>query len=475
MIADPQPYPAMKDSGVEWLGEVPAHWKVLRLKQICRLAYGDSLADTVRRDGAVPVLGSNGRVGFHDSANTKAPCIVIGRKGSFGKVNYSPDPAFAIDTTFFVDSRFSSANIRWLFYLLRWLRLDEVTRDSAIPGLDREDTYQRPGALPPLSEQAAIVRFLDRADRRIRRCIRAKQKLITLLEEQKQAIIHQAVTGQIDVRTERPYPAYKDSGVEWLGEIPAHWQLLRLKDVASVQTGITLGKDYRSTQTISRPYLRVANVQDGHLKLAHVKTVDVPVSEVEGATLLSGDVLMTEGGDIDKLGRGCVWRDEVPGCLHQNHIFAVRCRRRLLSPEFLVRLMGSQHGRTYFELTAKRTTNLASTNSSTLRAFPVPLPVAEEQAKILDAISEQTNVLDDAMDRAAREIELMREYHTRLIADVVTGKLDVREAAAGLPEVDPLAAEGDSVDGVDHEAGSEHTVWRHAVEEGDPLADVADA
>ena len=217
-------YPAYKPSGVEWLGDVPAHWEVRRLKQICRLVYGNALDADARQASVVPVFGSNGGVGLHNSANTKAPCIVIGRKGSFGKVNFSHCPVFAIDTTFYIDGRFSSADIRWLFFLLGTLGLDDVTKDSAIPGLDREDVYQRVAALPPLPEQTAIVRFLDHADRRIRRYIRAKQKLIALLEEQKQAIIHQAVTGQIDVRTGQPYPAYKPSGVEWLGDVPAHWE-----------------------------------------------------------------------------------------------------------------------------------------------------------------------------------------------------------------------------------------------------------
>ncbi len=135
---------------------------------------------------------------------------------------------------------------------------------------------------------------------------------------------------------------------------------------------------------------------------------------------------MTEGGDIDKLGRGCVWRNEIPGCLHQNHVFAVRCRKRLLDPEFLVGLMASQHGRNYFEQTAKQTTNLASTNSTTLRAFPIVLPPLAEQQAILNEITTQSRRLDTATDRARREIELLREYRTRLIADVVTGKVDLR-------------------------------------------------
>ena len=185
--------------------------------------------------------------------------------------------------------------------------------------------------------------------------------------------------------------------------------------------------------------------EESILDLTHVKSIDVPPDEAERVTLLSGDVLMTEGGDIDTLGRGCVWRDEIPGCLHQNHIFAVRCRQRVLNPEFLVGLMASQHGRAYFQLTAKQTTNLASTNSTILRAFPVPLPPLEDQLSILHLLSKETDALNNAMRQTEQEIDLLNEYRTRLIADVVTGKLDVRAAAAALPEVDPLAA-GDPPD-----------------------------
>jgi len=429
MIANLKPYPTMKDSGVPWLGEVPAHWEVRRLKRICRMAYGDALATDVRKHGTIPVYGSNGRVGFHSSANTNAPCIVIGRKGSFGKVNFSAEPVFAIDTTFFVDNRFSRANMRWLFYLLGWLRLDGVSKDSVVPGLDREDAYQRVAAFPDLDEQATIVRYLDYMDRRTRKYIRVKQKLIKLLEEQKQAIIHRAVTRGLD-----PNVRLKPSGVEWLGDIPEHWTLARLKDAAVVQTGLTLGKNYQGLATESRPYLRVANVQHGRVDLKHVKHIAVPPREAAGATLKAGDVLMTEGGDIDKLGRGCVWRGEIPGCLHQNHVFAVRCHLNVLTPEFLVGLMTSQHGRSYFQLTAKQTTNLASTNSTTLRAFPVVLPPVVVQREILDELARQTSGLDAAIARTENEISLLREYRTRLLADVVTGKLDVREAAARLPD-----------------------------------------
>jgi type I restriction enzyme, S subunit len=220
----------------------------------------------------------------------------------------------------------------------------------------------------------------------------------------------------------------KPANLDWFTEVPLHWKHTRLKNVAQVQTGITLGKDYGQKPKHPYPYLRVANVQAGRLDLRAVKIVDIPEAEASGCMLQAGDVLMTEGGDIDKLGRGCVWRNEIPDCVHQNHVFAVRCHRTLI-PEFLAALMSSAQGRAYFQSTAKQTTNLASTNSSTLRAFPFFLPEFDEQAAILKWASDQTRELAAAIDRAEREIELIREYRTRLTADVVTGKLDVRHLA----------------------------------------------
>ena len=206
-VSTGQPYPAYKDSGVQWLGKVPKHWEVSRLKNVARLVYGDSLAASSRRSGDIPVYGSNGQVGLHDMANTEGPVVIVGRKGSFGRVNFSGSPVFAIDTTFFVDGRSTSVNLRLLYHLLSWLRLDEVTKDSAIPGLDREDAYGRIIGLPPLPEQRAIARFLEAADRRIRRHISATKRQIALLKEYRTRLIADVVTGKLDVREASGDPA----------------------------------------------------------------------------------------------------------------------------------------------------------------------------------------------------------------------------------------------------------------------------
>ena len=191
---------AMKNSGVAWLGKVPAHWEVRRLKYITQFFYGDSLASESREDGATPVYGSNGQVGVHTESNTNAPCIVIGRKGSFGKVSFCAQSVFAIDTTFFVDDRATDANLLWLFYLLGLLGLDKVSKDSAVPGLNREDAYAKVVPWPPLPEQTAIADFLKKETARIDGIIEKIEKSINLLREHRTALISAAVTGKIDVR-----------------------------------------------------------------------------------------------------------------------------------------------------------------------------------------------------------------------------------------------------------------------------------
>jgi len=462
-LGDLKPYPAMKDSEVPWVGLVPQHWDVQRGKRLFRTkkqitfdqrnanVLSLTLRGVVNNDpsdpeGLVPKdygtyqLFSKGDLVFKliDLENLRTSRVGLVHEDGI----MSPAYVRLI--------RAHEGQQRYFFhqYLDLYQRgifnqLGAGVRSTLGPS----DLLEVPVVVPPRDEQAAIVRFLDHADRRIRRYIRAKQKLIKLLEEQKQAIIHRAVTRGLD-----PNVRLKPSGVAWLGDVPEHWEVTRLKNVAAVQTGLTLGKDYRSAKTKRYPYLRVANVQTGRVDLRTVKQVEVPEAEARRSVLRAGDVLMTEGGDIDKLGRGCVWSGEIAECLHQNHVFAVRCGLRLL-PAFLAGLMASNHGRAYFQTTAKQTTNLAATNSTTLRAFPLVLPDVAEQEHVLSWIATETEALVRAAADAEREIALLREYRTRLIADVVTGKLDVRDAAARLPQeaedLEPLDDDADEADAGD--------------------------
>ena len=191
----------LKPSAVPWLSDVPAGWEVRRLKSVCRFIYGDALSSEMRVDGDVPVYGSNGRVGAHLRSNTSAPCIVIGRKGSFGKVNWSDDPVFAIDTTYFVDDRATVSHLRWLYHLLCWLHLDDISKDSAVPGLAREDAYRRLVPVPSESaEQIRIAAFIDAESRRVTDAMGTVHREVDLIQEFRTRLIADVVTGKLDVR-----------------------------------------------------------------------------------------------------------------------------------------------------------------------------------------------------------------------------------------------------------------------------------
>ena len=278
---------------------------------------------------------------------------------------------------------------------------------------------------PPLAEQRAIAAFLDRETSRIDALVVKKELLIELLQEQRTALITRAVTKGLD-----PSVPMKDSGVEWLREIPAHWELKPLKALSELQTGLTLGKRYEDRALTTRPYLRVANVQDGYLDLDEVAEVEVPEQDAARYELRAGDVLMTEGGDFDKLGRGYVWEGQVAHCLHQNHIFSVRPRRGLLNPHYLALMLSSGYGRAYFTATSKQSTNLASTNSTKLRNLPIPTPSVFEQHAIPAFLDREAARNDTLAAKVRDAIDRLRELRTALISAAVTGKIDVREEVA---------------------------------------------
>jgi type I restriction enzyme, S subunit len=278
--------------------------------------------------------------------------------------------------------------------------------------------------IPPLDEQRAIVRYLDHMDRRIRRYIAAKKKLIALLSEQKQAIIHRAVTRGLD-----PNVPLKPSGVEWLGEIPAHWEVEAFSRCATERA------DYRGatpTKTETGVFLVTAkNVKKGWIDYEaskeYVAESEYPVIMRRGIPKIDDLLLTTEA----PLGNAAlVDREDV--ALAQR-VIRFRFGRRQVHPRFVLNVVLSS----YFQdqLLRRGTGSTAvGIKASKLPQLRIALPPIPEQHQLLDSVDEATQPLAIVGDAASRAIELLREFRTRLIADVVTGKLDVREAAARLPE-----------------------------------------
>ena len=448
-----KPYPDYKDSGVPWLGEVPKHWKTERAKWLFRkmeqpVRENDEVV-TCFRDGVV-TLRKNRRVrGFTESLQeigyqgVRRGDLVIHAMDAFAGAIGVSDSDGKGTPVYSVCSPRQSANAYYYAFCVR-----EMARSEWILALAKgirerstdfrfKDFASQWVPLPPLPEQAAIVRFIDHADRRIRRYLRAKQQLITLLEEQKQAIIHRAVTRGLDHNVR-----LKPSGVEWLGDVPEHWEVRRVKSLSLVKRGA-------SPRPIADP-----NYFDGYGEYAWVRIADVTASSryLERTTqrlsvlgqslsvpLKPGALFLSIAGSV---GKPIITR--IKCCIHDGFVYFPQFTGDV---EFLCRIFAS--GAPFARL-GKLGTQL-NLNTDTVGNISLGWPPSEEQAAIVSFLDRATADLDAATTSAQRETSLLREYRTRLIADVVTGKFDVREAAARLPdeveELEPLDEADALIDG----------------------------
>jgi len=193
-----------------------------------------------------------------------------------------------------------------------------------------------------------------------------------------------------------------------MSHTPKGWTLARLGDIAQIKGGLAKGKDREGAVLRSIPYLRVANVQQRYLDLSEVLEIGATESEIRDLALKTGDVLLNEGGDRDKLGRGWVWEGQIPLCIHQNHVFRARAKADLVDPYYLSYWANTEQARNYFIKSGKQTTNLASISKSNLSNLPVPLPPLPEQRRIA-AILDQAEALRAKRRAALSKLKILAQ------------------------------------------------------------------
>lgn len=288
-------------------------------------------------------------------------------------------------------------------------------KGSAQLNMSTEWLKEYPIPLPPLAEQQRIV---DRIESLFAKLDEAKEKaqaVVDSFETRKAAILHKAFTGELTAKWREEHGVGMES-----------WEKHLLSTVSSLQTGLMKGKKYTG-KTVELPYLRVANVQDGFLRLDEIKKIDVEENAISRYSLAVGDVLFTEGGDFDKLGRGTVWEGQIKNCLHQNHIFVVRPNPEVLNPYFLSYQAGSRYGKAYFLSCSKQTTNLASINSTQLKNFPVLIPSMMEQEviiRLLDSSLEKEQQTKNIAESVLDQIDLMKKS---ILARAFRGELGTND------------------------------------------------
>jgi len=449
MIEGLKPYAEYKESGQEWLGDVPAHWDVLRSKlilnevdlrsitgkeQLLRVSQYTGVTQRKAADGSDSIdTRAVSLVGYKRvAANDLVINIMLAWNGSLGASRYDGivSPAYCV-------YRFKKGTLPWYYHKLFRLPLYKGRIKTASTGvvesrlrLYSDDLGCIEALIPPLDEQAAIVRFLDHANRKIDRFIRAKRKLIALLGEQKQAIIHRAITRGLN-----PNAPLKPSGIPWLGGIPNHWEVKRLGRVTNLLTGFPFPSDGFTQKSSGVQLLRGINVTPSSIRWDDtVRWERRPADGLDKFALKRGDIVLGMDRPIIASGtRAAMVQDQdVPSILLQR-VARLRSKQQL-DAEYLLFLL---RGRLFAEYIAPIFTGISVPHLSPeqIRGFTVMLPTLEEQKAIVDHISTETVTINTSIDRTEREISLMQEYRTRLTADIVTGKLDVREAAAKLPDL----------------------------------------
>lgn len=443
-----KPYPAYQVTAIPWLGQVPAHWNVvpgracyhekkipnkgMKENTVLSLSYGKLVVKPPEKlHGLVPES--------FETYQIVDPGDIICRptdlQNDWNSLRFGISSHRGIITSAYMNLNTTSAMTKEFGHLL--LHAYDLKKifyglgSGLRQNLDWRDFKYLPCVLPSPEEQTAIARYLDWADSRIRRLIRARQKQIKLLEEHKQAVIHQAVTGQIDVRTGQPYRAYKDSGVEWFEKIPAHWNVAKLGAVCkSILDGPHVSPNYVDSGVM---FISARNVKTDKWSLEDAKYISNEDYELFCKRLKpeKGDVLYTKGGttgvarvvDFDEPFQ--VWV----------HVAVLKLKKEFVNSYFLAYILNSPRVYEQSQLQTRGATNQDLVLSRMSR-IQLLLPTIDEQVSISDWLTTQTKSIELSKVKYHHQIEFLREYRTRLIADVVTGKVDVRQAVDSLPDIE---------------------------------------
>ena len=471
-----KPYPEYKDSGLHWLGRIPRHWEEKRAKYFFRevdersgtgeeelLSISHLTGVTPRSQKNVTMFKPESYVGHKLCQpadlviNTMwAWMAALGVAEQTGIVSPAYGVYRPIDQRVFI-SEYLDRLLRTQPYQSEYWCRSTGIRSSRLR-LYPEEFLKIPIACPPREEQARMLSFLSIKNRTIRHLIRAKQRLMGLLNEQKQAIIHSAVTRGLD-----PNVHLKPSGVEWLGDIPKHWDEMSLgRCLRRIDQGWSPVADEGETTPDQWVVLTLSSVKQGLFNAAKIKPVPVFARIPDGIEVKDGDLLLTRSNTRELVGDVCIVQGARPKTVICDLIYRLTPEPTLFDRCFLMFQLLSPVGRRQIERDARGSSGtMPKIAQRHIRSWRVVVPPLEEQRGIVEAIEDAAHNVNDALKRAKTEISLLREYRTRLIADVVTGKLDLRHPK--LPELEG-SVEVDALEGQVEEEFDEDSIPEEALD-----------
>ena len=433
-----KPYADYKPSGIDWLGDVPTHWTTPSLGLLFKFKgsgttpkddqwYGGSVPWVMTGDLNDTTITTTRRTVLPEAVHefsalrmyTPGSLIVAMYGATIGKTGLLGIDACTNQACCVLSEPIDGVEVKYLQSVVNSARSNLIEKGygGGQPNINAHIVRSLRIPVPPPDEQTAIVCYLARADDRILRAISAKERLIELLIEQRQAVIHRAVTRGLD-----PNMPLEDSGVEWLGDVPAHWDVASLRHRYSQILGKMLDSK-RNTGIHPLCYIRNVDVQWDQINVENLPMMDISPDEYDRYTVQSGDLLVCEGGEV---GRCAIWSDGLLLCGFQKAIHRLRPLNTTQDvPRFMYYVLrAAALGNAFNDGQVSTITHLTGEK---LRAHRLPFPPVKEQTAIVRHLDDSTTTIAAAIDNAQRQIDLLREYRTRLIADVVTGQVDVTQ------------------------------------------------
>jgi type I restriction enzyme S subunit len=412
-------YPEYKSSGVEWLAEIPTAWKLCRLKFIAKIKNGQDYK-AVQVDEGYPVMGSGGQFTYASEFMYDKESVLLGRKGTIDKPLYIDEPFWSVDTMYYTEVN-KEIHAKYLYYLALTIQFDRYSTNTALPSMTQEHLGNFMFAMPDNEQdRKQIANFLDHETAKIDTLIEKQQQLIALLKEKRQAVISHAVTKGISTK-EHPSAPMRDSGVEWLGEVPEHWDVIFIKHLSTVKRGASprpIDDQRYFDDNGDYAWVRIADVSKAGMYLTSTTQRLSALGASLSVKLEADQLFVSIAGTV---GKPCLTISKA--CIHDGFVYFPELK---INNKFLYYIF--EAGEAYLGL-GKMGTQL-NLNTESVGGIKVGLPPRNEVEAIITFIEESNIKYDALIDKANNSIKLMQERRTALISAAVTGKIDVRNWVA---------------------------------------------
>ncbi len=407
---------------------VPPHWTVKKLGYLASLKSGEGITtDAIEEQGLYPVYGGNGLRGYADSYTHNGEYGLIGRQGALcGNINYADGKFWASEHAVVVTPQ-ENCDIKWLGETLRAMDLNQYSVSAAQPGISIDRISSIKIAVPPIEEQRKIRKFIDRETAEIDALVADKELMLALLEEKRQALISHIVTRGLD-----PNAPLKPSGLLWLGNIPHHWEIRRLKFLSkSLEQGSSPVASNVPAQPDELGVLKLSAISKGKFVRNENKALRESEDSIHSLSLKGGDILITRGNTPKLVGDVCLVPQDEPNLLISDLIYRLRVKHYEILPSFLALYLLTSQARSRIESDARGSSgSMVKISQGHIFDWYIPLPPKAEQQDIVNTINQEQAKNEDLKNELIKSVSLLKERRSALITAAVTGQIPLEDMAA---------------------------------------------